>query len=71
MCLVLRQPKITNRHRIDAVGEIMAVDDAMLLHNTRRQSRRTGAYGKPFEHLIVSGFMLLALVMCMLLVYNP
>lgn len=33
MCLVIRQPKITNRHRIDAVGEIMAVDDAMLLHN--------------------------------------
>jgi len=34
MCLVIRQPKITNRHRIDAVGEIMAVDDAILLHNT-------------------------------------
>ncbi len=54
MCFALRQDKITNRHRIDVVCEIMAVDDAMLLHNTRRQNRRTGAYGKPFQHLIVS-----------------
>ncbi len=68
MYLALRQTKMTIRHRIDVVGEIMAVDEEMLLYNTRRQNRRTGAYGKPFQHLIISVSYVTST--CMLLVNN-